>query len=167
MLFIGECSGGKGGWNLASLCATFHAPGQQDNYGRGAIKFQPLHRDFDVEVLGFDTRKGGIPDEIERLRATWDEHGLLLFRGSGPLSPEHQLEIASWFGPLPVANSGAGSGTGDFVRVLHNDDAAGSVVLPFHSDLTYTDHPIRGICLQAARRPGTISAEAGSGLPNR
>lgn len=126
------------------------------------IKFRPLHRDFGVEVLGFDTQEGGSVDEIERLRAAWDDHGLLLFRGGGRLAPERQLEIASWFGPPPPVDNG---GHGDFVTVLHNDDAAGSLVLPFHSDLTYTDHPIRGICLHAIALPdGPTSTTFVSGV---
>ncbi|KHK93094.1 TauD/TfdA dioxygenase family protein [Novosphingobium malaysiense] len=114
------------------------------------MKFRPLHCDFGVEVLDFDTRSGGTGAEISALRSAWEEHGLLLFRGGGALSPERQLEIAAWFGPPPPVDN---TGKGDFVTVLHNDDAAGSVALPFHSDLTYTDHPIRGICLHAIALP--------------
>ena len=52
--------------------------------------------------------------------------------------------------PAPVSNGGAG----DFVSVLHNRDPAGSMQLPFHCDLTYTDVPIKAICLQAIELPG-------------
>ena len=77
---------------------------------------------------------------------------MLLFRGAGHLPHERHLEVAGWFGPpAPVDNSG----NGDFVSVLHNRDAAGSMQLPFHSDLTYTDFPIKAICLQAIELPGT------------
>lgn len=126
------------------------------------MKFRPLHRDFGVEVRDFDTQSGGSAEEIAALRAAWDDYGLLLFRGGGRLSPERQLEIASWFGPPPpVANSAQG----DYVTVLHNDDAAGAVPLAFHSDLTYTDHPIRGICLHAIALPqGTTSTTFVSGV---
>ncbi|MCJ2178833.1 TauD/TfdA dioxygenase family protein [Novosphingobium album (ex Hu et al. 2023)] len=119
------------------------------------MKFRPLHRDFGVEVLGFDTQTGGTEAEIDALRSAWDAHGLLLFRGGGRLSPERQLEIAAWFGPPPPVANG---GKDDFVTVLRNDDAAGSVMLPFHSDLTYTDHPIHGICLHAIALPQGATA---------
>jgi len=44
-------------------------------------------------------------------------------------------------------------GEGNFVSVLKNDEAAGSWQLPFHSDLTYTDVPIKAICLHAIAVP--------------
>lgn len=115
------------------------------------MEFRPLHPDFGVEVIGFDIQTGRSPGDIEQLNAAYDQHSMLLFRGGPKLSHERHLEIASWFGPpSPVDNSGKG----DFVSVLHNDEAAGSMQLPFHSDLTYTDDPIRAICLQAIKLPG-------------
>ncbi len=114
------------------------------------MQFRPLHPDFGVEVLDFDIHHAGSPEEIERLRKAYDECQMLLFRGVGQLSHARHAEIAGWFGPpSPVDNTGKG----DFVSVLQNEDAAGSIVLPFHSDLTYTDDPIRAICLQAIDLP--------------
>lgn len=114
------------------------------------MDFRPLHPDFGVEVLGFATQHGGSSAEIAELQAAYDRHSILLFRGGGRISHERHVEIASWFGPpSPVDNSGKGN----FVSVLHNKDAAGSLQLPFHSDLTYTDEPIKAICLQAIELP--------------
>lgn len=114
------------------------------------MEFRPLHRDFGAEVIGFDLQNGRDPGEIEALREAWDKYSILLFRGGGRLSPERHLEIATWFGPpSPVDNTGKG----DFVSVLHNKDPGGSYRLPFHSDLTYTDEPIKAICLQAIALP--------------
>jgi alpha-ketoglutarate-dependent taurine dioxygenase len=115
------------------------------------MRFRPLHDDLGVEVLDFDSQRGGSPAEIEELRRAYDAHSMLLFRGGGRLSPERQVELASWFGPPgPVDNSG----DGQYVSVLRNDEPAGSIRLPFHSDLTYTDCPIKAICLHAIGLPG-------------
>jgi len=115
------------------------------------MEFRPLHPDFGVEVTGFDVVNGRAQADIDELVRAYDEHSMLLFRGSPRISHERHVEIASWFGPPgPVDNSG----NGEFVSVLHNDDLAGSMYLPFHSDLTYTDDPIRAICLQAIELPG-------------
>ena len=115
------------------------------------MEFRPLHPDFGVEVLGFDLQHGRSEADIADLREAYDRHSLLLFRGSDRLNHERHVEIAGWFGPpSPVDNSGQG----DFVSVLHNRDPAGSMLLPFHSDLTYTDFPIKAICLQAIELPG-------------
>lgn len=114
------------------------------------MRFRQLHRDFGAEVLDFDLHCGGTSAEIDELRSAYDRHAMLLFRGQGQVAPERQVEIASWFGPPPPVDN---SGRGDFVSVLANEDAAGSVVLPFHSDLTYTDTPIDAICLHAIGVP--------------
>jgi taurine dioxygenase len=115
------------------------------------MEFRPLHPDFGAEVIGFDLQHGRAAADIAALQAAYAAHSMLLFRGGGRISPERHVEIASWFGPPgPVDNSGQG----DFVSVLHNRDAAGSMQLPFHCDLTYTDCPIKAICLHAIELPG-------------
>jgi taurine dioxygenase len=115
-----------------------------------------LHPDFGAEVLDFDVLNGGAPEEIAALRAAYDEHQLLLFRGAGqPIPPERQVEISSWFGP-PIANSEDGV----LWTVLHNSEPAGSARLPFHSDLSYTDDPILGLSLHATELPPGGSATA-------
>jgi taurine dioxygenase len=116
------------------------------------MEFRPLHADFGVEVIGFDVERGRASADIEALREAYDRHSLLLFRGAAHLANERHVELASWFGPPdPVDNTGKG----DFVSVLHNRDPAGSMQLPFHCDLTYTDTPIKAICLQAIELPGS------------
>jgi len=116
------------------------------------MEFRPLHPDFGAQVIGFDVMNGRDPADIETLREAYDKYSLLLFRGGEHLPHERHLEIAGWFGPPdPVDNSG----NGDYVSVLHNRDMAGSMQLPFHCDLTYTDFPIKAICLQAIELPGT------------
>lgn len=118
------------------------------------MEFRPLHPDFGVEVTGFNITAGRSPGDIDQLIAAYDQHSMLLFRGTPKLSHDRHVEIANWFGPpSPVDNSG----NGDYVSVLDNDEAAGSMQLPFHSDMTYTDDPIRAICLQAIDLPDTAT----------
>jgi len=114
------------------------------------MDLRPLHPDFGVEVLDFDIHSGGAPEEIAALREAYDRHAMLLFRGQGRIVPERHVEITGWFGPpAPVANDGMGN----LVTVLDNAEPAGSLQLPFHSDLTYTDCPIKAICLHAVALP--------------
>lgn len=119
------------------------------------MRFRPLHPDLGAEVLDFEVQHGGSSEEIEGLRRAYDRYGLLLFRGGGRIAPERHVEIASWFGPPPpVSNNGANTGqVSDLVSVLRNEEAAGSMQLPFHSDLTYTECPIKAICLHAIELP--------------
>ena len=115
------------------------------------MEFRPLHHDLGAEVLGFDVLRDGSRSDLAALRNAYDRFGLLLFRECGTLPGERQLEIASWFGPPPPVANGAAD---DYVTVLHNGDAAGRAELQFHSDLTYTEAPIHGICLHALELPG-------------
>ncbi|MCB2076395.1 MAG: TauD/TfdA family dioxygenase [Novosphingobium sp.] len=114
------------------------------------MQFRSLHPEFGVEVLEFDIHRGGTPEEIAQLREAYDRHQMLLFRGQGRIAPQRHVELTSWFGPpAPVSNV-----EGDnCVSVLQNGDDAGSMKLPFHSDMTYTDDPVRTICLQAIALP--------------
>jgi len=115
-----------------------------------AVEFRPLHAKLGAEVFGFDIHAGGSRHELAELREAYDRYSLLLFRGCTRLSEERHAELASWFGPpAPVSNDGEGN----FVSVLHNRDLAGAMQLPFHCDLTYTDVPIKAICLQAIELP--------------
>jgi taurine dioxygenase len=114
------------------------------------MEFRPLHPHFGTEVLGFDLQVGGSREEIAALREAYDRYSLLLFRGGGRVSHERHVQVAGWFGPpAPIANDGQGN----LVTVLQNAESSGRLQLPFHSDLTYTDEPIRAICLQAIAVP--------------
>jgi alpha-ketoglutarate-dependent taurine dioxygenase len=113
------------------------------------MRFRRLHDDLGVEVLDFEVRTTPSPEEVETLRRALDEHLLLLFRGGQEISPEHQIEISKWFGS-PVEHAGDER----MWSVLSNDEAGGGRRrLPFHSDLTYTDCPMKVISLQAIALP--------------
>jgi taurine dioxygenase len=119
---------------------------------------RPLHADFGVEVLELDPERISAQD-AEGLKALLDEHQLLLFRGGKPLTPEAQVALCSLFGP-PVDD-----GNGKKWSVLHNDDAAGRIKLPFHADFTYTASPIKVISLHATDvPPGGTSTSFVSGI---
>jgi taurine dioxygenase len=112
------------------------------------MQLRPLHPDFGVEVQGFEPLCEAPPRAIEELRAAFDQHQLLLFRGGQRIPPARQVEISGWFGPV-VSNAADGRPW----TVLHNEDAGGRVRLPFHSDLSYTDSPIQGLSLHALELP--------------
>jgi taurine dioxygenase len=111
------------------------------------MRFKPVHPDFGVEVSDHDLVADNSPEAIAALKAALDEHQMLLFRGGPQISPERHLEIASWFGPPSDALSG------EKVSTFHNERTAGSIRLPYHSDLTYTDFPIPILSLHALELP--------------
>lgn len=114
------------------------------------MQFRPLHADLGAEVLDFDIQRGGSAEEIAKLRQAYDEYGMLLFRGGGRMTPERHVEVISWFGPPgPISNNE----DGEIVTVLDNEVSAGSFRLPFHSDNTYTEVPMKGLCLHPIALP--------------
>lgn len=119
------------------------------------MQIRRLREDFGAEVLDFDPLRATAASEVEALRRAYEAHQLLVFRGERPLPPERQVEISSWFGP-PIANEEGGQPW----TVLHNDEIVGRARLTFHSDLSYTDHPILGLSLHAIALPPGGSATA-------
>lgn len=110
------------------------------------MRITPLPQGFGVEVTEFDLQNGGTPEEIARLRQAYRDHHLIVFRGDGPITPERQVEVTGWLGPIIVENVGAWT-------VLDNADAAGRWVLPFHSDITFCEKPLEGISLYPQELP--------------
>lgn len=134
------------------------------------LRIEPLPQGFGAEISGFDMQAGDDPADIAALRRAYDEHQLLVFRDCGRIAPERQVAFTGWFGQL-VSNGPTGS-VGGYCTVLHNDEMAGSMYLPFHCDLSYTECPIKGISLHALAVPagGTSTtfvsnAAAWAGLP--
>jgi taurine dioxygenase len=110
------------------------------------MQITPLPQGFGAEIDRFDLAGGGTADEIARLQQAFREHHLLVFRGEGVLGAERQVEVTGWFGP--VISEGGVTWT-----VLDNAEPAGSYVLPFHSDITFCEHPLRGISLHPEAIP--------------
>ncbi len=88
--------------------------------------------DIDVQI-------GREPEDIARLQRAFGDHHLLIFRGDGQITPERQVEITGWFGPV-IAEGTAWT-------VLDNAEPAGRKELPFHSDITFLEFPLAGISL--------------------
>jgi taurine dioxygenase len=110
------------------------------------MQITPLPQGFGAEVTEFDLAQGGTPDQIARLQQAYRDHHLVVFRGGGPISPERQIEVTRWFGPILAEDGVAWT-------VLDNAEPAGSYVLPFHSDITFCEHPLAGISLYPQALP--------------
>jgi taurine dioxygenase len=111
------------------------------------LEIRPLHPEFGAEIRGCDLVGELDGDDRSGLRDALARRQLLVARFDAPITPEQQIRIASCFGP-PVDN-----GVGDYWSLLRNEEAAGSVKLPFHCDFSYTDSPIKVIPLNAIELP--------------
>jgi len=98
---------------------------------------------FGVEV-DLDLKAPLSPGTAEQLRELYDTRRLLVFRGQS-LTQDEQAEFASIFGPLlrlPL----------DRLTYISNQPGAGNLgdsELAFHSDLSFSPKPYRGISLLA------------------
>lgn len=111
------------------------------------MRFRPLQQGFGAEVLDCDLMTVNALANRRELEQAFDQYQLLLFRHDRPIPPERHVEIAAWFGPSIDTSSGREWSTMD------NENVAGSIRLPFHSDLTYTDFPVKVISLHAIELP--------------
>ena len=105
----------------------------------------PLPQGFGAEVTDFDLANGRAPEDIAQLQQGYRDRHLLAFRGVGPITPERQIEVTSWFGDIIVEGSAW--------TVLDNVEPAGRFVLPFHSDITFVEFPLAGISLYPQALP--------------
>jgi taurine dioxygenase len=118
------------------------------------MRFQPLHEGFGAEVIGIDLMSETRPEDIDALVEGFDRFQLLLIRNQAPIPPERQVQIAGWFGECVDSTGGRSWGTMD------NENPAGSIRLSFHSDLTYTDSPVKAISLHALELPAAGASTA-------
>jgi alpha-ketoglutarate-dependent 2,4-dichlorophenoxyacetate dioxygenase len=72
----------------------------------GALTLTPLHPDFGVEVHGVDMREVTPTNLYPALRAAFEEHSLLLFRGQS-LDDAAHLRFGALFGPVEDRSYGA------------------------------------------------------------
>lgn len=64
-----------------------------------SFQTKPLTENFGVEVTGLDIADAAQPQNFPLLRALFEEHSTLLFRGQ-TMSPETHLKLAGMFGPI-------------------------------------------------------------------
>jgi taurine dioxygenase len=110
----------------------------------------PLPQGFGAEVSDFDVQYGGEAEDIARLHQAFGDHHLLIFRGDGQITPERQIEITGWLGPVIVE--------GTAWTVLDNAEPAGRIELPFHSDITFVEFPLAGISLCPQELPANSTS---------
>jgi taurine dioxygenase len=115
------------------------------------MKITPLGIGFGARISEFDAQSGGSAEEVELLRAAFDEYHLLIVANCGVLSGERHAEIASWFGPVG-ANIGA---DGKPWTYLDNRDTVGRNELKFHSDISFMPVPFLGLSLHPIVLPDT------------
>ena len=121
---------------------------------------------FGREVCGLRLDNGVAPETAAALKASWLEHGLLVFKGLGT-SPEVQLELSRCFGelePHPIEKFRL-PGYPELI-LLSNENGPISPVydfdgehivqrIPWHTDLAFTPTPNAGAMLRMVRKAET------------
>jgi taurine dioxygenase len=113
------------------------------------MQIKPLPQGFGAEISAFDAMNERSEDTIAELRDAYDNYNLLIFRDCERLTPQRQVEIVGWFGPVG-ANRDADSNPW---TVLDNNEPTGSMLLPFHSDICFVEHPLEGLSLHPLALP--------------
>jgi len=97
---------------------------------------RPLHPLFGVEIIGVDCARPIAPAVFAEIRALFEQHSLLLFRGQ-TLDDETQVAFSRLFGPLErtlKANPAVGS---YFARQSNLDIDTGAVIPPEDRRMRY------------------------------
>jgi len=94
------------------------------------FKIRKLHRDFGVELTGFEWR-GDLPsDAVEVLLKHFEQDTILVLRDIA-MSDAEQIRLSEHFGPLEKTKTGT-LGTGSQLVILTNLDTNGQVVSETH-----------------------------------
>ena len=136
----------------------------------GQMELTPLGPGFGAEVKGANLIDVASSDVASRrVRAAFEEHSLLLFRGH-EVSDDVQAAFSRAFGPLEIVKIGS-AGVGTFYSRLNNLAPDGSVVLDthrqtlvaranqlWHTDSSFKTTPALASVLSSRRFPPTAAA---------
>ena len=117
----------------------------------------PLNQTFGVEVMGLDLMEVTAEHLFPELRALFEEHSALLFRGQS-MSPDKHLELAGLFGPVEdreadTRKPGEAFAIPEVSNVLEDGTTSGEMDLRtlnlksnflWHSDSTFL--PVPSLC---------------------
>src|ERR1700735_463579 len=106
------------------------------------LTISELTRAFGAEVEGLDPSTKLSEDDAALLRRTFDERGLLRFRGLD-LAPEYQRYLASLvIGRTGAASDGAPYDTSEVFFVSNKEDDGGAPFgrLLYHCDMMWSDN---------------------------
>ena len=130
-----------------------------------SIAVRKLSPALGAEITGVDLSRPLAPDVVERIKAAWYEHLVLLFRDQ-KLSEDAEIRFARYFGPLqkrprpPSARAEKGVDNPDIVMLISNIGEDGKPIgslpdgeMQFHTDQCYLEKPAQGTFLYAIEVP--------------
>ena len=129
-----------------------------------ALSILPLSPALGAQVAGIDLRLPLSPTTVAAIRAAFDEHVVLVFRGQD-LSEEDQLRAAGYFGTVHIRRRPANARTpgGDYdtpfmlvTNILADGKAIGAFgdgEMWFHHDTSYYPEPHRATLLYSLQLP--------------
>ncbi len=96
----------------------------------------PLHPNFGVEILGTDVTRPLTAAQIREIRAAFETHSLLLFRGH-PIDDARQLAFSKYFGEPQISFSGNQTGGTHFSRQSNIDPETDALLPLDHKQMVY------------------------------
>ena len=129
-----------------------------------AVSILPLSPALGAQIVGVELRQPLSQATVQTIRAAFDQHIVLLFRGQD-LTEEDQLRAAGYFGTVHVRRRPANAHTpgGDYdtpfmlvTNIVENGKAIGSFgdgEMWFHHDTSYYAEPHRATLLYSLQLP--------------
>jgi taurine dioxygenase len=125
----------------------------------GPVTVRPLSAAVGGEVVGLDLSRPLDQAAVDGLKAAWDRHALLLFRGQA-LEPDAQIAFSRHFGPLQEVAQKAYQMQGrPEIFIIGNAEEGGrkvadsSVGRLWHSDQSFITYPALGSALYGVECP--------------
>lgn len=121
---------------------------------RNSITITPVTPAIGAEISGLDLSQPLSDDDFKTLNETLAERQVLFFRDQHKMSPEEQVRLGKYFGPLHVhpAAPTLEENSGIFVIHTHKDSTV-SNGNAWHSDVSCDEEPPLGTILQMHQLP--------------
>jgi len=119
---------------------------------------------FGAVIRGIGSEDIVLPEQRAELRRLWEEHGLLVFKGTHDLTTQFHIELSRCFGDLQrhFAEDMLVEGQPELISFRSDPERDGifevdgelrSGYIPWHSDFRWMAHPNRGGILRILRQP--------------
>ena len=115
----------------------------------GTIEVTAVSPILGAEVRGVDLASPVDDASFELIRDAFHDHGVLFFKGSGPIEPDVHVAFASRFGPLHTHPAAPTHEANDAIFVIHTHrDSKVSNGNGWHTDVSCDEEPPLGTMLQ-------------------
>jgi alpha-ketoglutarate-dependent 2,4-dichlorophenoxyacetate dioxygenase len=119
------------------------------------FEHSPLHANFGMEVVGADVTQPLTDAQVAEIRAAFEKHSLLLFRGP-PIDDARQFAFSKYFGEPQISFSGNQTGGTHFSRQSNIDPNTGALLPLDHKQMVYQSGNVMWHSDSSYRQSGSL-----------